>query len=318
MLSPFMFIFYLNELIHMCEIENCRGVFVDEDHSVNMLLYADDIVLVGDNIGDVQKLLNILSDFCNKWCLKVNLEKTKFMVFRNGGIVKGIEKVYFNNVKLEPVRYYKYLGLLVSSRLNWHQAHATLANQATKALNCISEFIREFYFTFEPCLEIFHKCVTPVLTYASEIWGMNVYPEIQSILVKFCRRQLGVGSKTPIPAVLGECGMVGIYVECKIKSLKYWIKILAQPHDSLLRACYTMLFQQCNAGRKNWASQMKNMLYEMGFGYIWELQEVNDRNCFINEFKARLLDCEKQMWRTSVTNMPKLELYSLFKLKAGN
>ena len=31
--------------------------------------------------------------------------------------------------------------------------------------------------------------------------------------------------------------------------------------------------------------------------------------------KARLLDCEKQMWRTSVTNMPKLELYSLFKLK---
>ncbi len=154
MLSPFMFIFYLNELIHMCEIENCRGVFVDEDHSVNMLLYADDIVLVGDNIGDVQKLLNILSDFCNKWCLKVNLEKTKFMVFRNGGIVKGIEKVYFNNVKIEPVTYYKYLGLLVSSRLNWHQAQATLANQATKALNCISEFIRECDFTFEPCLEM--------------------------------------------------------------------------------------------------------------------------------------------------------------------
>lgn len=122
MLSPFMFIFYLNELVHMCDLENCRGIFVDQDHAVNMLLYADDVVLVSDNVGDMQKLLCVMSNFCNKWGLQVNMSKTKFMVYRNGGIIKKNEKVYFNGEKIEPVTYYKYLGLLISSRLNWHHA----------------------------------------------------------------------------------------------------------------------------------------------------------------------------------------------------
>ena len=141
-----------------------------------------------------------------------------------------------------------------------------------------------------------------------------MYPDIETILIKFCRRQLGVGSKTPIPAVLGECGMFGVHIECKIKSLKYWIRLLSQPQGSLLRACYSMLVSQCNLGRKNWASQMKDMLYGLGFGYIWELQEVTNRDWFINEFKNRLLDCEKQNWRASLMNMSKLKLYSMFKL----
>ena len=80
-----------------------------------MLLYTDNIVLFDDNIGGVQKLLNVLSDFCVKWGMKVNFEKTKFMVFRNGGITKGNEKVYFNGIQLESVTYYQYLGLVVSS-----------------------------------------------------------------------------------------------------------------------------------------------------------------------------------------------------------
>ena len=56
------------------------------------------------------------------------------------------------------------------------------------------------------------------------------------------------------------------------------------------------------------------MLYEMGYGYIWESQEVNDQNGFVLEFKNRLLDTESQAWRASIANMPKLGLYSLFKV----
>ena len=56
-----------------------------------MLLYADDIVIIGDKIGFVQKTLDELSVFCRKWGLKVNLSKTKLLVYRNGGIVKDNE-----------------------------------------------------------------------------------------------------------------------------------------------------------------------------------------------------------------------------------
>ena len=68
MISPFLFIFYLNELIHLIEDNDCQGVYVNEYHTnINMLLYADDLVIVGDHIGRVQKVLNTLAGFCKKW-----------------------------------------------------------------------------------------------------------------------------------------------------------------------------------------------------------------------------------------------------------
>ena len=89
MLSPLMFIFYINELIKQSEANQCKGIYVDEKHqNVSMLLYADDVVLMADNIGHLQHSLDNLASFCNKWGLTVNMEKTNFMAFRNGGIVK--------------------------------------------------------------------------------------------------------------------------------------------------------------------------------------------------------------------------------------
>ena len=47
MISPFLFIFYLNELVHLMEDNDFQGVYVNEYHvNINMLLYADDLVIV--------------------------------------------------------------------------------------------------------------------------------------------------------------------------------------------------------------------------------------------------------------------------------
>ena len=60
----------------------------EHNSNVTMLLYADDLVLIGDQIGRVQKLLNVLFEFCYKWGLQVNMSKTKVLVYRNGIIKK--------------------------------------------------------------------------------------------------------------------------------------------------------------------------------------------------------------------------------------
>ena len=39
----------------------------------------------GDAVGEVKITPNVLSEFCNKQGLKVNLGKTDIMVSRNGG-----------------------------------------------------------------------------------------------------------------------------------------------------------------------------------------------------------------------------------------
>ena len=133
MLSPFVFALYIGELVDM--LKNSYGIFITEELShLNILLYADDIALFADSVKRLQELLNTLSEFCKKWGLAVNISKTKIIIFRNGGIVKHIEKWYFQGKELINVTYYIYLGILFSSRLTWHSAQNTLCLQANKAL----------------------------------------------------------------------------------------------------------------------------------------------------------------------------------------
>ena len=314
MLSPLMFIFYINELIKQSEANQCKGIYVDEKHqNVSMLLYADDVVLMADNIGHLQHSLDNLASFCNKWGLTVNMEKTNFMAFRNGGIVKKNERVYLNGENVKSTPYYKYLGIVMSTRLSWSPAQKTLAEQAEKSINCIRRLNFDCDFSFSTGKEIFDKCTLPVITYGSEIWGSSVNSSIENVMIKYCRMQLGVGSKAPGPSALGECGRHSVYVYCYIRCIKYWLKILALPNDSIVKSCYLMMRNYCNNGRTNWASEVKKLLYRYGFGYAWDNQENLENDVFLDEFKTRVFDNDKQVWSASMSNMPKLRTLVLFK-----
>jgi hypothetical protein len=49
---------------------------------MNILLYADDIVLLAEKEEDLQALLFIVENWCKKWRLEVNLSKTNIMHVR--------------------------------------------------------------------------------------------------------------------------------------------------------------------------------------------------------------------------------------------
>jgi len=314
MLSPFLFIFYLNELIQHIDDYNCDGVYLnDQNPNVNILLYADDLVIVGDHVGRVQRILEALSAFCVKWGLEVNMSKTKAMIFRNGGIIKKSEYFYYNGVKIENVSYFKYLGITMSTRLSWSPAQHTLAAQARKVLFVINQVNIQCDYSYQTACDIFDKCVVPILTYGSEAWGPYAHDVIESVHTKFCKIQLGVGPSTPTPAVLGECGRDHIYVNCIIKCVKYWLKLISLPKESLLGACYCFLYNQSLLGKPNWCTKIKEILFKYGFGWAWEDQNVPDEHVFMKLFSKRLKDCELQLWASDVQNMPKLRTYSLFK-----
>jgi hypothetical protein len=49
-----------------------------------ILLYADDTVIMAESNEDPQVLLNVFGEYCKKWKLKVNAEKTKIFIFSRG------------------------------------------------------------------------------------------------------------------------------------------------------------------------------------------------------------------------------------------
>ena len=97
---------------------------------------------MNDTIGRLQNSIDILSTFCDKYGLKVNMSKTNVIIFRNGGPIRHNEHVFYGGDPILCVTYYKYLGMMFSSRLCWTVALQTLASQADKAIFKIKNTIK--------------------------------------------------------------------------------------------------------------------------------------------------------------------------------
>ena len=109
MSSPFLFIMFLNEFIKLLNNSDCKGIYVDEDiPNVMQLLFADDMANADDTVINLQRQINVLSDFCRKYGMSVNLNKTKTTVFGRGRPIRKIVRWYFNNEQIQTVAYYKY------------------------------------------------------------------------------------------------------------------------------------------------------------------------------------------------------------------
>lgn len=314
-LSPLLFVLFLNQFITQLKEKNLPGIQISQEFpSIQALFYADDLSQLGDTVNRLQIQLNELSSFCTNWGMQVNINKTKIMVFRRGGVVRKVEKWYYKGEPLEIVTYFKYMGLLYSNRLIWSAAKRNLAQQATKAMSVLMSFIkRQRTLEIKSCLSLFDRMVIPIITYGAEIWGFDMSQQIEQVQFRFCRFLLGLPSKTTSLSVLGELGRLPLYTVYILKCIKYWSKLIHMQDSRLPRSCYNMLLELDISGRTTWATHVKEILYKYGFGHIWINQGAGDHDLFIREFQQRINDTAKQCWHDSTFDKPKLRTYVTFK-----
>ena len=108
--------------------DKCRsGIFITEEiNDIVCLMFADDAASCAETAAKLQQQLNIVDDFCQNTGMEINLNKTKIMVFRNGGPLIHYENwnIRRNTIKVTSV--YKYMGLLLTPRLSWNIAQDKL------------------------------------------------------------------------------------------------------------------------------------------------------------------------------------------------
>ena len=317
MLSPFIFAMYLNEFVDVLKRENCRGIQVrgtNVTNEVNVLLYADDMVLCADTVRDLQNAINKLEMYCKEWKMDVNMKKSKVIVFRNGGPLKKGEQWYFNQEKIEIVSYYKYLGLIFSTSLKWNVAQNELAKQSNRAATNIRKLYNECgYIPPSILFKLFDQVILPILCYGSEVWGYKRCERIERVHMKFCKWVLGVSHTTSNMAVLSECGRYPLYIEYFTNFVKYWLKTLSKNENRLVRLGLEMSKTLDNNGRVTWSTNVRNLLSMYGFNDVWE-NGVSNIKSFLQMFKQRVKDCHIQEWRQSVDKNHKLCIYKQIKV----
>ena len=126
-LSPSIFNIYLNDLPTVLGQNNCDPVLL-YDKYINILMYADDVVLLSSSKRGFQNCLNIFEQYCKRWKLIIYQKKTKIVLLN----LRKLEK-FFSKL-LSHADNYCYLGIIFNRNGTFKQG---LDNLTTKGKNLI-------------------------------------------------------------------------------------------------------------------------------------------------------------------------------------
>ena len=306
-LSPILFSLYINDLEQHFK-DNVGGGIKLFDVCFTLLLFADDMLICGQSPKELQDNLDQLSDYCDKWGLNVNTEKTKIVVFRKRGKLRQYENWQYKGKSIEIVDEFNYLGILFRYTGSFIKHRQFVHDKALKALNMLMYKLRQREVTPKIALQLFDAFVLPIINYGSAIWGFGIHREIETIHLKFCKFILGVKRNASSVGVYGELGRYPLYVNRYSNMIKYWFKIITS-ENPLIITVYNSSLEDCYRGKVNWVTNIKSMLDRYGLGYIFN----NPTKDNIPLIKKRIADDFIQKWHSDLRTSEMLILYKELK-----
>ena len=162
--SPGFFSIYIDDMIKILR-KNGIGCHLIKMF-VGCILFADDLALLAPSRSALQKMIDLCTEYCSKYCLEFNSKKSKIMVFGKS-YSSFIAPLSILGSHIEYVREWKYLGTtLVSGKRFSFTARPELSSfyRASNAiLNALTDAQENILLT------LFYTNCLPVLTYACAV-----------------------------------------------------------------------------------------------------------------------------------------------------
>jgi len=174
-ISAFLFAIYTNSL-------NSESY-----NQTHIIKYADDTAIIGCIEEDITEYTNCIK-FVTQWCtdnhLILNANKTREMTFdfrRNNTLAnQTITAIQVKEETIVPCTVYKYLGVVIDNKLNFHQHIDYSFKKANSRMYCL-RILNSIGISNAIKTHIFNSFVTPTLTYAAPTF---YHTTINTLLVK--------------------------------------------------------------------------------------------------------------------------------------
>jgi len=114
-LSPLLFNAYSEEIFKEALDDVDVGIVVNGE-KINNMRYADDTVVLASTPEGLQFLLNRINAKCNDYGLKLNTQKTKYMVVSRSPITDMEFKI--SNENIDRVENFRYLGCQINDKID--------------------------------------------------------------------------------------------------------------------------------------------------------------------------------------------------------
>ena len=213
-LSPLLFAYYMNDTLD-CIASMPDGCFLAE-YKANIFCFADDIILMAPSSSGLQRMIDKLMEKMSNLCLKINPNKSQYIVFEcKGSKIGSTPFVYLNGNQLTRTNKCKYLGVILTHNGNINDDVDRVLNSFLRQFNGMYS---KFYFTDKRILYHLFK------TFTSSFYGIDVWFE------KITLAQLSKISVAYHKAVKKICGFDvwdSNHVACDVVGVKNFKHLLA-------------------------------------------------------------------------------------------
>ena len=111
------------------------------------------------------------------------------------------------------------------------------------------------------------------------------------------KQALNVSKYASSTAVEGELGRFPVNNTVKGLMIKYWLRLNAGASNSLLNEAY----KECYEKEHEWLQNIQYLLYENGFGNVWNSPNSVNADLFHKYFRQRLNDIHVQNWNSKLS-----------------
>lgn len=165
-LSPILFNFVLEKALQKLRNENI-GISLGNG-KINLLAYADDIVLLGQTEDDIKKLFRLLVEETRITGLKINSDKTKYMNISRTSNNRG--SLIIDDWEFQKVTEFKYLGSIINETGLFGKEIEHRLVTANKCYYSLHKLLSSKLLSRLSKLRCYKTIILPTLLYCCETW----------------------------------------------------------------------------------------------------------------------------------------------------
>ncbi len=315
-ISPTAFSIIINDLLK--ELNVCGiGVKLDCNLTLSVLAFADDIVLLAESADELQRLIDIVYRWSNKWRFMINPEKSQVVHYRNAPKAQTdfIFKLCNNGPTLEKVSSYKYLGVYLDEHLTFTKTTDILATAGGRALGAmINKYKSLDMLGYDTYTKLYDSLVSPVTDYGSAIWGTKSYDSMDRVQNRATRFFMGVHRFSPIAGHVGDMGWISNRGRWKSNIIRLWNRLVGIDGERLLKRVFLWDMEQHNVTNKaNFSANAKQILIELDRRQCYlNLEPVDIEHC-----KKVIYEKDKINWSNQIKTKSKLDFLASIKTEFG-
>ena len=250
------------------------------------------------------------------WKLKVNLSKTKVVVF-NSQTNKNLS-FHLGGQPIEISKSYKYLGVIFSKSGNFLQARKHIVDQAKKAMNLLFIRSNNLDLPIDLQIKLFDNTVLPILMYGCEVFGYENTDILEAVHLDFLRKTAKLRKNTPRYMIYAEFGRYPLNITIKQRMINFWARILNGKVSKFSYKIYCYMLHTTDHDFK-WTNYIHSILNEIGRPDMWLSQSNSIPLTAGRHIKRILVDQFHQSWNGLLqeTDSSKSKNYALFKDNAN-